>query len=184
MATVIRSMILRTIICSVIITSLMVSICISTEVESLIKRQVSSFEKGRIRTTDSKKIFFSKIDLADTVFVYQPKKSKEINSISASRVISIEVETGSYAEEGVFLGAALGAVLGWLSYEHNKSYREDMMGKETQWNSSNTAVTVGYMVGWAFIGGLTGHKSKKYTTVYPKPKFKLKGSFKKSVSGS
>lgn len=167
MAAVIRSTILRALVCSVIIASLMVAPCISVEQESLVKRQTSSFGKGRFLRADGKKVYFSGVELADSIFTYQPERSKESRSVSASQVIRIEVERGSYAlEYGLLCGLSC-LIFTSLAVASSESEASEL-GVEAD-SDLGASLVVGFTVAGGLIGALIGSSRKKYTVVYPNP---------------
>jgi hypothetical protein len=119
--------------------------------------QQTKFGKGRILDYEDNKIYFSWIDIAEPLFVYQHRGSSSESTIPAEKVWSIEVQRGSYALNGLMWGSlgSLGLILivGAIAEERG--------GWEIDWGSVPP-----YVAGGALIGMFAGLSKPKYATIY------------------
>ena len=134
--------------------------------QSHTEQQNSSFGKGRIKTSEGNKIYFSSITLGQDVHTYLPNGSNLSQTIVVTEVQKIEVQKGSYA-----LGiGVVSAILGFFgSIEFLKSWGDEMVYPDEMESNVFIPIMLGSTAGSALIGALIGSRIKKYKTVYTNP---------------
>lgn len=129
----------------------------------------SAVGKGRIMTTDGRKIAFTSLTTGSDSHTYKTPASAKSQTIPAENVMSIEQQTGTEAGKwGLWLGVSglVGSLLGVLSAKTDA----DLYGVETD-DSKIVPIVAGITAASALIGVAIGSGKKKYKTLYTNPKY-------------
>lgn len=133
-----------------------------------------SVPKGRILTTEGEKIRFTKFQFDTVAHRYSEFNTGQMRSITASRVLSVEQQTGTEAGKWAlimgFAGLA-GSLLGIISAKaETHALRQDND------DVNFTPIVIGITAGSALIGLAIGSGKKTYKKVYTNPKYESTSS--------
>lgn len=136
--------------------------------QSHTEQQNLSFGKGRIKTIEGNKIYFSSIILGKGVHTYKAKDSNTSQTVDIAKVLKVEVQKGSYVLE-VGAGSAIFGLVGSILFI--KLFGP--IGSD-EWNSGEKTKIIAYSTaGSTIVGILIGSLIKKYKTIYSNPRYSV-----------
>lgn len=131
--------------------------------------QSGSVRKGRIFTTDGKKILFRNLTIGDVSHRYQSSSSNKYQEIAGDNTVRIERQTGSEAGKWALicgLSGLVGSTLGVLEAKNSTDSWEGAVEVKI------APIIIGLTSVSAILGAVIGATKKKYKTVYSNPKYK------------
>lgn len=129
----------------------------------------ANLEKGRILTTDGKKVLFTKIIAGADTYNFQTSSNSDLQTITTENIIRIEQQTGTEAGKwALWLGLSglVGSTLGVIEAINENEIR----GFDTS-KVKPVPIVVGITASSTLIGAIIGSGKKKYKTVYTNPKY-------------